>query len=90
MLSVLYYAKDVAVNGSQGVVEVCLRDVRMKEVVRKEWRRCMEVEVKFINVAGDEAKNLSGEAMYQRVEVLRDCWLQLARGLVEERVSEKQ
>jgi hypothetical protein len=84
--SVLYYAKEVAVNGRQELVEVSIRDMRIKEVVKQEWGHCMEVDLKFVDM-DNEAKRLSGKEMYQRVEVLKECWLQLADGLVEEAVA---
>jgi hypothetical protein len=77
-----YYAKEVEVNGRQELVEVGISIMRMKEVVHKEWRHCMEVDLKLVNMDSMEMEELTGEELIQRFEVLRDCWFQLAEGLV--------
>jgi hypothetical protein len=79
-----FYAKEVEMNGRQELVEVGISIMRMKEVVQKEWRHCMEVDLKLVNMDSTEVEELTGEELIQRFEVLRDCWLQLAPGLVKE------
>jgi hypothetical protein len=87
--SVLYFAKEVKVNGRQELLEVRVKDVSQKEgVVETVWHPCIEVDLKIIHMmdsTGKKKKQLGAGELVQRFEAMRDCWLQLARGLLTER-----
>ena len=86
MKSVSYYGKEVELNGQQELVEVSLSETRMKAVEEQEWSTFLKVHLKLVDMEDEEAlKQLSGEEMVQRFELLRDCWLELADGLLMER-----
>jgi hypothetical protein len=102
--SVLYFAKEVKVNGRQELLEVRVKDVshkdvRVKDVSHKDvshkegvvetvWHPCIEVDLKVIDMmdssTGKKKKQLGAGELVQRFEVMRDCWLQLAHGLLNE------
>ena len=87
--SVLYFAKEVKVNGRQELLEVRVKDVSQKEgVVETVWHPCIEVDLKVIDMldssTGKKKKQLGAGELVQRFEVMRDCWLQLAHGLLNE------
>ena len=81
VVSCCYYAKEVEFNGRQELLEVCLSEMKMKEIVQKEWRHCLEVELQLVDMDGEQSKELSPEEVVARVELLRDSWLQIADGL---------
>jgi len=83
--SLLTYVKEVEVNGRQELVEVTLNIMRMKEWIEKEWRTCMEVNLKLVDM---ESKVPSAEELVQHFEVLRDIWFQLAQGLQQSSAEE--
>ncbi len=89
MTSVLYFAKEVKVNGRPELLEVRIKDVSHKEgVVETAWHPCIEVVLKIIHMmdssTGKKKKQLGAGELVQRFEVMRDCWLQLAHGLLNE------
>ena len=116
--SVLYFAKEVKVNGRPELLEVRVKDVshkdvrvkdvshkdvrvkdvRVKDVSHKDvshkegvvetaWHPCIEVDLKIIDLMDSSTgkKKLGAGELVQRFEAMRDCWLQLARGLLTER-----
>jgi hypothetical protein len=87
--SVLYFAKEVKVNERQELLEVRVKDVSHKEgVVETAWHPCIEVDLKIIDMmdsSGQKKKQLGAKELVQRFEAMRDCWLQLAHGLLNER-----
>jgi hypothetical protein len=78
--SALYYAKEVEMkNGKVELVEVTIKEIRMKEIVDKEWRSCLEVDLKVVDMEENEEKReLTAVEIVERWELLRDCWHQLA------------
>ena len=83
--SLLRYAKEVELkNGRVELVEVSIKQMRMKDIVEREWRTCLEIDLKLVDTDGvdhQDQKLLSGEEIVERWELLRDSWLQLAKGL---------
>jgi len=83
-----FYAKVLKVSGREERVELSLSLslMWMKEFAKEDWRHCLEVGLRLVNTdSGEEEQEMSGELLIQRFEVLRDCWRQLSKGLVEER-----
>jgi hypothetical protein len=78
--SALYYAKEVErKNGMVELVEVTIKEMRMKEIVDREWRSCLEVDLKVVDMEENEEKReLTALEIVERWELLRDCWSQLA------------
>ena len=79
--SLLWYTKQLVLDGRQELVEVGIIDMRMKELNEKKWRHCREVGLKLVDKDKDSKRELSAEEIVERWELLRDCWLQLAAGL---------
>ena len=83
--SLLCYAKEVELkNGRVELVEVSIRQMRMKDIVEREWRTCLEIDLKLVDTDGvdhQDQKLLSAEELVDRWELLRDSWLQLEKGL---------
>ena len=85
----LYYRKRVEVGRGRGeeLVQVAVKEMRMREMVEMEWRTCMEVDLKLLIAADscgerrEAGKRLSAEEIVERWELLRDAWLQLAADL---------
>ena len=83
--SLLRYAKEVELkNGRVELVEVSIKQMRMKDIVEREWRTCLEIDLKLVDTDGvdhQDQKLLSAEELVERWELLRDSWLQLEKGL---------
>jgi hypothetical protein len=88
--SALYYAKEVQLkNGRVELLEVTVKEMRIKKVVEREWHRCVEVDLQLVNMAEAMKRELEAEDIVDRLELLRDSWLQLA-GEITENGEEKK
>ena len=89
--SLLRYAKEVELkNGRVELVEVSIKQMRMKDIVEREWRTCLEIDLELVNTDGvdhQDHEQMSAEELVERWELLRDSWLQLAEGLYPEDVK---
>ena len=79
--SLLCYTKQLVLDGRQELVEMGIIDMRMKELNEKKWRHGMEVGLKLVDKDKDSKRELSAEEIVDRMELLRDCWLQLSAGI---------
>jgi hypothetical protein len=76
--SALYYVKEVKMkNGQVELVEVAIKEMRMKRFIEKEWNSCLEVDLKVVDM-DEKTRELTAEEIVERWELLRDCWQQLA------------
>jgi hypothetical protein len=82
--SALYYAKEVELkSGKVELLEVTIKEMRIKEVVEREWHHCLEVDLQLVNMIdnrddGMMKRELDAEDIVDRLELLQDSWLELA------------
>ena len=77
-----YYTKEVTFKGQRNVVEIYIKETRRKEFVERKWQNYILVCLDLVDTEGNSIKlEPSAEDVLDRLELLRDCWLQLAAGL---------